>query len=132
VAAAPEGRRRHRRDRAAKKPSDDGLAGTGLAPLLADRGIRCLALCGLLPEMCVAATACTTLSLGFQVVIPHTAHATYDVPAAPGSSDAVPAALVSRVAEWALGDQVDVVATAADVEFTHPRPAHAKNRRPLC
>jgi hypothetical protein len=28
--------------------------------------------------------------------------------------------MVSRVAEWALGDQADIIARAADVRFTPP------------
>lgn len=32
----------------------------------------------------------------------------------------VPAAMVSRVAEWALGDEVEIVARAQDVDFTKP------------
>jgi nicotinamidase-related amidase len=67
-------------------------------------------------EMCVSATARTALRLGFGVVLPHDAHATYDIAAAADISDVVPAAIVSRVAEWALGDEIDIVARAAGVE----------------
>jgi len=35
----------------------------------------------------------------------------------------VPAAIVSGVAEWALGDQVEVVALAASVAFDPPEAA---------
>ncbi|WP_381796435.1 DUF6461 domain-containing protein [Streptomyces niveus] len=40
-----------------------------------------------------------------------------DVPAADGISEAVPAVTVSRVAEWALGDEAEIVARAVDVRF---------------
>jgi streptothricin hydrolase len=52
-----------------------------------------------------------------RVGLPHDAHATYDIPAAPGISEIVPAAHASRVAEWALGDEVDMKPHAADVNF---------------
>jgi nicotinamidase-related amidase len=68
--------------------------------------------------MCVQATARTALARGYRVVLPHDAHATYDIPAAPGISDGVPAAMVSRVAEWALGNEGEVIAHAKDVTST--------------
>lgn len=97
------------------KTEDDGFAGTHLADIL--RATPRLAICGVLSEMCVAATARAALARGFGVVLPHDAHATYDTPAGPGGSPSVPAALASRVAEWSLGDQVEVVGTATDVTF---------------
>ncbi|MFG2207434.1 isochorismatase family protein [Streptomyces sp. NPDC048638] len=106
-----------------RKTDDDGFADTRLGALLADAGVRALAVCGVLSEMCVSATARTALANGFRVVLPHDAHATYDIPAAPGISGMVPAAMSSRAAEWALGDEVEIVARAADVPFTGaPRP----------
>ncbi len=102
------------------KTGDDGFEGTDLAGVLGRRGVRRLAICGVMSEMCVSATARTALRLRFGVVIPHDAHATYDIPAAGGISGVVPAALVSRVAEWAPGDEVDIVARAADVTFRSP------------
>ncbi len=71
-------------------------------------------------EMCVLATARRALELGYRVVLPHDAHATYDIPAAPDISDVVPAAMASRVAEWALGDGVEIVARAGNVSFATP------------
>jgi len=84
-------------------------------------------------------------------VLPHDAHASYDIAAAAGpagtdlagtdlastdlastdlaSTDLagpVPHAMVSRVAEWALGDELDVIAHAAQVRF---RPAISQPRR---
>ena len=102
------------------KATDDGFQQTGLAELLAARGVRSVAICGVMSEMRVSATARTALTLGLKVVLPHNAHATYDIPAAPGISAMVPAGMVSRVAEWALGDEVNVVADAADVDFLAP------------
>ncbi|GAA1313120.1 hypothetical protein GCM10009647_038740 [Streptomyces sanglieri] len=101
-----------------RKTRDDGFHGTPLGGLLTDSGVRALAICGVMSEMCVQATARTALELGYRVVMPHDAHATHDIPAAPGISDRIPAAAVSRVAEWALGSELEVVAHAADVAFT--------------
>ncbi|MGW7084554.1 isochorismatase family protein [Streptomyces sp. NPDC054871] len=109
-----------RGEKVLRKTVDDGFEETGLADLLAEAGVHELALCGVQSEMCVMATARTALELDFRVVLPHDAHATYDIPAAEGISDMVPAAMVSRVAEWALGDEVEIVARAQDVEFTKP------------
>ncbi|MGW7078369.1 isochorismatase family protein [Streptomyces sp. NPDC054866] len=109
-----------RGERVLRKTVDDGFEETGLADLLAEAGVHELALCGVQSEMCVMATARTALELDFRVVLPHDAHATYDIPAAEGISDMVPAAMVSRVAEWALGDEVEIVARAQDVDFTKP------------
>ncbi|TGB08886.1 isochorismatase family protein [Streptomyces sp. MZ04] len=103
-----------------RKTVDDGFEETGLGELLADAGVHDLAICGVQSEMCVLSTARTALERDFRVVLPHDAHATYDIPAAEGISDAVPAAMVSRVAEWALGDEVEIVARARDVDFTKP------------
>jgi nicotinamidase-related amidase len=100
-----------------RKRADDGFEKTNLADLLVERQVCGVVICGVMSEMCVSATARAALSLAFKVVIPHAAHATYDIPAVPGVSDMVPAATVSRVAEWALGDAVEVVAAATDVDF---------------
>ncbi|MES4902435.1 MULTISPECIES: isochorismatase family protein [unclassified Streptomyces] len=100
-----------------RKSEDDGFEDTPLGELLTGMGIRALAVCGVMSEMCVSATARTALALGYRVVLPHDAHATYDIPAAAGISDVVPAAMVSRVAEWALGDEIEIVPRAADVTF---------------
>ena len=103
-----------------RKTEDDGFHETPLGDLLTGQGVRALAVCGVMSEMCVSATARTALELGYRVVMPHDAHATYDIPAAAGISDTVPAAMVSRVAEWALGDEIEIIAQAADVTFTPP------------
>ncbi|CAN5615150.1 N/A [soil metagenome] len=100
-----------------RKSQDDGFDGTELQGLLTHRGVRRLAIGGVMSEMCVGATARGAMARGFEVVIPHDGHATYNISAAPGSSAEVPAAMVSRVAEWSLGDEVDVVARTIDVSF---------------
>ncbi|WFB10728.1 isochorismatase family protein [Streptomyces sp. LX-29] len=102
------------------KTADDAFEETPLEDLLDKVGVESLALCGLLSEMCVSATARTALDLEYRVVLPHDAHATYDIPAAPDISEEVPAAMASRVAEWALGDEVEIVPRAAQVSFTAP------------
>ena len=109
-----------------RKSADDGFEGTDLGGLLHRRRVRRLVVCGVMSEMCVSATARTALRLGFGVVMPHDAHATYDIPAAADISDVVPAAIVSRVAEWALGDEIDVVARAAGVDFVAPGAPSAR------
>ncbi|MET8175993.1 isochorismatase family protein [Streptomyces clavifer] len=103
-----------------RKTHDDGFEETTLGGLLAGAGVRSLAVCGLMSEMCVQATARTALALGYRVVLPYDAHATHDIPAEPGISEAVPAAVVSRVAAWPLSRDADVTARAADVTFTAP------------
>ncbi|WP_372349242.1 isochorismatase family protein [Streptomyces sp. KL116D] len=107
-------------ERVVRKTDDNGFTDTDLEVLLRRSGVRSLAVCGVLSEMCVMATARGALERGFRVVLPHDAHATYDIPAAPGISEAVPAAQASRVAEWALGDEVEIVARAHEVRFAAP------------
>ena len=95
-----------------RKATDDGFAGTPLGRLLTERGVRRVALCGVLSEMCVSATARSALARGLGVVLPHDGHGTHDL-------DDIPAAVVARVAEHALGDQPEIVASTADVTFGH-------------
>lgn len=101
-----------------RKVTDDGFEGTGLDAVLAASGIGRLAITGVLSELCVSATARSALQRGLGVVLAHDAHATYDIPALPGIAPAVPAASVARVAEWALGDQLELPLTSRDVLFT--------------
>jgi streptothricin hydrolase len=103
-----------------RKSTDDGFEGTGLGSILAGGGIRRLAITGLLSEMCVSATARSALHRGLAVVLPHDAHATYDIPALPGVAPAIAAATVARVAEWALGEELELTETGRDVVFTAP------------
>jgi len=93
-----------------RKTTDDGFAGTALE-LLRARGVRRVALGGLLSEMCVAATVRAALTRGFAVVLLRDAHATYDL-------DDIAASVVARVAEHALGDDVEFPRTARSVGFT--------------
>ncbi|MFB7586156.1 isochorismatase family protein [Streptomyces sp. NPDC056169] len=103
-----------------RKPRDDGFHETPLGGVLTDAGVRSVAVCGVMSEMCVQATARTALARGYRVVVPYDAHATQDCPAVPGVSEAVPAATVSRVAAYALGSDAEVTVPAADVIFTAP------------
>jgi nicotinamidase-related amidase len=99
-----------------RKRKDNGFDGTKLDQILAGLGLRSIAICGLLSEMCVAATARAALERGYGVLLPHDAHATYDVPAGPGS-EGVPAVMAARAAEWSLGDEIRICASAWDVRF---------------
>ncbi|MFJ3767555.1 isochorismatase family protein [Streptomyces sp. NPDC090082] len=103
-----------------RKPHDDGFEETTLGEALTGAGVRSVAVCGVMSEMCVQATARTALALGYRVVVPHDAHATQDIPAAPGIAESVPAATVSRVAAYALGSDAETTVTAADVTFAAP------------
>jgi len=105
-----------------RKATDDGLHQASPSAVLTGRAVRHLAVCGVLSDMCVGAAARAALNLGCHVVMPHDAHATYDIPAVEGLADAVPHAMASRAAEWSLGDQADIIARAADVRFTPPGP----------
>lgn len=99
-----------------RKTDDDGFDGTDLDAILTAFGVKNLVICGVLSEMCVAATARGALERGYCVLLPHDAHATYDVPAGSGSQG-VPAVLASRAAEWSLGDEVRICASAREVRF---------------
>ncbi|MFJ4970018.1 isochorismatase family protein [Streptomyces sp. NPDC088755] len=112
-----------------RKSEDDGFENTSLEEVLTAAGVTSLAVCGVMSEMCVLATARRALELDYRVVLPHDAHATYDIPAAPGISEAVPAAMASRVAEWALGDEVEVLARAEDVTFEGTRADSSADNR---
>jgi len=100
-----------------RKSADDAFEGTELSTLLKQHAVRCVAVCGVMSEMCVSATARSALNLGWQVVLAHNAHATYDIPAVEGLTELVPHAVVSRVAEWALGDEITIIVNAADIDF---------------
>jgi nicotinamidase-related amidase len=95
-----------------RKPIDDGFLNTELGALLDRRGVRRVVIAGVLSEMCVSATARGALQHGLEVVIARDAHGTYDL-------EDIPAKVVSRVAEHALGDQPTVI-DADHVTFTAP------------
>ncbi|NEA36655.1 isochorismatase family protein [Streptomyces sp. SID13031] len=101
-----------------RKQQDDSFAGTPLTDLIATHHIQSLALCGLMSEMCVSATARTALGRGLRVVLPHDAHTTTGIPAT-ATTAAIPAETVSRVAEWALGNELERVEHAAEVRFSN-------------
>ena len=94
-----------------RKSREDGFADTSLGQLLVSHKVHRIVIGGLLSEMCVSATARTALSRGFQVVLPHDAHGTYDV-------HDIPASVVARVAEHALGDGIELADSSAEVRFT--------------
>jgi len=98
------------------KAHDDGFVGTALEDLLRVAGSTRPCLVGIQSEMCVAGTARGAMARGLTVVLPRDGHTTYDVPA-DGGAPPVPAAHVSRVAEWSLGDAVVAPARLADVRF---------------
>jgi streptothricin hydrolase len=100
-----------------RKLQDDAFAGTPLTDLLATHNAKSLALCGLMSEMCVSATARTALASGYRVVLPHDAHTTTGIPATSQAS-AISPEIVSRVAEWALGDQLELLDHADAVRFS--------------
>ncbi len=103
---------------AVRKGTDDGFEGTDLGDILTARRVRRLAIAGVVSEMCVSATARSALRRGLDVALPHDAHAAYDIPALPGIAPTIPAVMVARVTEWALGDQIELPATGRDVLFT--------------
>ena len=100
-----------------RKLKDDGFDGTDLEGLLRARAIETIAICGMLSEMCLAATARTAMAKGFSVILANDAHATYDVPPGPGRSPMVPARLAARAAEWSLGDEIVLVDAAEEIAF---------------
>ncbi|TVT83664.1 isochorismatase family protein [Acinetobacter colistiniresistens] len=99
-----------------RKYEDNGFDGTSLQKILNELKVKSLIICGVLSEMCVAATAREALALGYDVLLAHDAHATYDVPAGPGS-EGVPAAMAARAAEWSLGDEIRICASVSEVDF---------------
>ncbi len=99
-----------------RKNQDNGFSATLLQQILDNHEIKSFAICGVLSEMCVAATVRAALELGYDVLLPHDAHATYDVPAGP-ESHGVPAAMAARAAEWSLGDEIRICASVNEVVF---------------
>jgi len=102
-----------------RKARDDVFLGTDLGAILVAHRVSRVVLAGVMSEMCVSATARTALGRGYRVVLPHDAHGTYDIPAGPGFDQDVPAAVAARVAEWSLGDQVELVPRSDAVSFEH-------------
>lgn len=100
-----------------RKRKDDGFDCTALEEILRQHEVGRICVVGVMSEMCVLATARGALERGFDVVLPHDGHATFDIGPAPGTTEGVPAAMASRVAEWALGDEVEVIGHTTDVIF---------------
>jgi nicotinamidase-related amidase len=95
-----------------RKTGDDGFEDTALETVLAQQHVARMAVTGLLSEMCVSATVRGALKRGIEVVLVRDAHGTYDL-------DDIPSAIVARVAEHALGDEVEL-AEAASITFSQP------------
>lgn len=106
-----------------RKRNDDGFDGTDLEDQLRARKIETIAICGMLSEMCLAATARTAMAKDFTVILANDAHATYDVPPGPGRSPMVPARLAGRAAEWSLGDEIVLVDAVEDIAFAVASPS---------
>ena len=92
-----------------RKTKDDGFIDTELESVLSGKGVQRVAFAGLLSEMCVSATVRGALARNLNVVLVQDAHATYDL-------DDIPSTIVSRVAEHALGDDVEF-ATISTIIF---------------
>ena len=69
--------------------------------ILSRNQINRIAIAGLLSEMCVSATVRGALARNLEVVVVRDAHATYNL-------GDISAGVVSRVAEHALGDDVEL------------------------
>ena len=108
-------------DHVVSKRRDDGFDGIGLEGIFRAAGVTRPCLVGIQSEMCVAATARGALARGLTVLLPRDGHTTYAVPA-DGSAPDVPAAHVSRVAEWSLGDEVVAPERLTDVRFGQRNP----------
>lgn len=100
-------------ERIVAKEVDDGFQGTALGPLLDQHGVRRVLIAGVLSEMCVSATARGAMARDLQVVLPQDTHATYGL-------DDIPAPVVSRVAEHALGSDPIFVQKSDAVRFLRP------------
>lgn len=95
-----------------RKVHDDGFDETDLESLLARNGVTRIAIAGLLSEMCVSATIRGAFARRLEVLLVHGAHATYDL-------DEISCSIVSRVAEHALGDELELADPDA-VTFGRP------------
>lgn len=95
-----------------RKTGDDGFDGTDLTEILTRNRVSRIAVAGLLSEMCVSATIRDALARKLEVVLIRDAHATYHL-------EDISASIVSRVAEHALGDKIELTETAS-VKFERP------------
>lgn len=99
-------------ERVIRKTGDDGFGNPDLMDVFKRNGVKRIAVAGLLSEMCVSATVRGGLARGLEIVLIRDAHATYDV-------EDISARVVARVAEHALGDEVEL-GDIASVQFTQP------------
>ncbi len=103
-----------------RKQNDNAFAGTELHAVLQEHHVKVLSVCGVLSEMCVAATARAAVGHGYDVILAHDSHATYSVPPCLPTEPVIPAGHAACVAEWSLGDAVTIPPRAADVRFAMP------------
>jgi streptothricin hydrolase len=113
-------------DAVVRKRHDSGFSGTDLDAFLRDHRVKTISICGVMSEMCVAATARSAMERGYEVVLAHDAHGTYNIPALANGEPEVPAELAARAAEWSLGDDVLIPLTSESVRF---RPAIPEDPR---
>lgn len=100
-----------------RKSEDSGFVGTNLHRLLQERRITALSVCGVMSEMCVAATARDAMRLGYEVILAHDSHGTYPVPPYSSGEPEVCAEHAARAAEWSLGDTITIPAHGTDIQF---------------
>ena len=109
-------------DSVIRKSEDSGFVGTDLHQRLQTRQIITLSICGVMSEMCVAATARNAMQLGYQVVLAHDSHGTYPVPAYSPGEPELSAEHAARAAEWAFGDTIVIPARGSDIPFVEAGP----------
>ena len=114
-------------DAVVRKRHDNGFAGTDLDALLRNHDVKKVSICGVMSEMCVAATARSAIERGYEVVLAHDAHGTYRVPALTNGEPEVPAELAARAAEWSLGDEVLIPLTSESVRFQPAIPEEPRD-----
>lgn len=105
-------------DMVVRKQRDSGFTGTDLGAILGRHRVETVSICGVMSEMCVAATARDAMSRGITVVLAHDSHGTYPVPAYRPGEPEITANHAARAAEWSLGDQIHIPARAVDVRFS--------------
>ncbi|TWE13324.1 cysteine hydrolase family protein [Rudaeicoccus suwonensis] len=103
-----------------RKPEDSGFVGTDLSPLLARHQVNAVSVCGVMSEMCVAATVRDAEREGLTVVLAHDSHGTHPVPAYADGDIEVTAEQAARAAEWSLGDSIWIPPTGAEIAFARP------------
>lgn len=110
-----------------RKRHDDGFTRTDLDGLLRDHHVKTISICGVMSEMCVASTARSAMERGYEVVLAHDAHGTYEVPALAMGEAAVPPELAARTAEWSLGADILIPLTSESVRFRRAVPEDTRD-----